>query len=160
MSEHDAERPQGRSSIEEALELLGLGRGSVSSPVPSSEPQPLSAVSSEAERYFGDGALSTEILRDTDGVRRLHVHGCGRQPVRLSRSRCQALLRGWEQLASFAVKGGRPDTSLTDQVAVREVNGMIVVEIGGEIGRPLRFTPEKLAKLLKAKEPIRQFAGN
>ena len=111
------------------------------------------------ERPFGDAALSTEVLRDPDGVRRLHVNGCGRQPVRLSQSRCKAILRGWEQLVSFAVNGGRPDTSLTDQIAVREVNGMIVVEIGGEIGRPLRFTPEKLQNLLRAREAIRTFAS-
>jgi hypothetical protein len=68
-------------------------------------------------------------------------------------------VRGWEQLKSFAANGGRPGVSLTDQVTVREVNEMTVVEIGGEVGRPLRFTPEKLTKLLRAEERIRQFAS-
>src|SRR5690348_5563061 len=101
MTDHDGERPRVRSSIEEALDLLGLTGGSSSSPLPASGMRPSSASSAAGERYFGDGTLSTEVLRDPDGVRRLHVYGCGRQPVRLSISRCQVLLRGWAQLVSF-----------------------------------------------------------
>src|SRR5262245_29177612 len=98
MSDHDGERPRVRSSIEEALDLLGLTGGSTRSPIPSSGTRPLSPSRAADESPFGDGTLSTEVLRDPDGVRRLHVNGCGRQPVRLSKSRCKAMLRGWEQL--------------------------------------------------------------
>ena len=160
MSDNDAERPEVRASIEEALDLLGLRGGATTvgssfrdpggrSPGHSSTPRPA----------YHDGVVTAEMLHDPDGVRRLHVHGCGRQSVRLSRSRCHAMLRAWEQLVDFALMGGRPGTALTEQVAVRDVNGVIVVEIGGEIGRPLRFTSEKLAKLLAAEAQIRQFAG-
>lgn len=160
MSDNDTERPEVRSSVEETLELLGLKVG-VTTGGPSflgnggGSPRH----STTSRPAYRTDVVSTEILRDPDGVSRLHVHGCGRQPVRLSKSRCLAMLRGWQRLADFAAEGGRPGASLTEQIAVRDVNGVVVVEIGGEIGRPLRFTPEKLQKLLHASHAIRAFAG-
>ncbi len=160
MSEHDAKGAEAKSSVEELLDLLGLG-GNAPAPVDLRSvkgPKAWRRPQSDAD-FDARAPLSSEILRCDDGVRRLHVYGCGRQPVKLSQSRCQAMVRSWQVLVRFASHSGRPGTRLTDEVAIREVNEVTVVEIGGEIGRPMRFTPEKLGKLLKAEKPIRQFAG-
>ena len=69
------------------------------------------------------------------------------------------MIGGWEQLATFAVSAGRPGTRLADRIAIREVNDMLVVEIGGDIGRAVRLTSGKLKKLLEARDAIRVFAG-
>ena len=159
MSERDGESSGVLSSIEELLDLLGMGgKRSRDKPQPTNSTRRIrEAVRGSIDLASGPPA-STEVLRCEDGVLRLHVHGCGRRPVKLSRSRCRAVLSGWEHLAAFAVSGGRPGTRLTGHIAVREVNDVLVVEIGGEAGRPMRLTPEKLKKLLHAREAISAFA--
>ena len=160
MSEHDGDGAGVLSSVEELLNLLGVGGGRAArSPQPSSPTRAIPEAAQGGAHFASGRALSTEVLRCMDGVERLHIYGCGRRPVRLSRGCCQAMIGGWEQLATFAVSAGRPGTRLADRIAIREVNDMLVVEIGGDIGRAVRLTSGKLKKLLEARDAIRVFAG-
>lgn len=161
MTERDGGRAELLSSIEESLDLLGMGsKKTVRTPGNSGPARDIRRQLHGSTDFGGTRSLSMEVVSGEDGVRELHIHGCGKRPVKLSKSRCQVLVSGWEQLTTFVVGAGRPGTRLTDQIVVREVNDVLVVEIGGEIGRPIRLTPEKLKKLLLAQDAIRAFADD
>lgn len=159
MSEKNAAGHTSQSSIDELLELLGVtGKGDADYRLPWERPRTADTSGWRRDEEVA-GPLTTEIAIGLDGVPRLHIYGCGRKTIVLSKSRCRVLVSGWTQLEEFALNGASADRQLISQITIRDVRGVVVAEVGGEIGRPLRFTPEKLAKLLKAKEAIRQFSG-
>ena len=147
------------SSVDELLELLGMNGdvgvrdGARSVRISYSRPAP-----ERREEFAGGQKVVARVEWCEDGVQRLHIYGCGRRAVRLSVGRCQAIVRGWERLGRFADRGARAGTRLSKHLMVREVGGVLVVEVAGEVGRPVRLTAWKVGRVLQAERAIRAFA--